>query len=64
MARKHMDREQMQLIAEQIARDPKSYPSARITALRFLKEFDTAGEEDAKTAFSELDEMAPRCRAT
>jgi hypothetical protein len=59
-----MDREEMQLIAEQIARNPESYPSSRITALRFLREIDAAREEDAKSAFDELDELAPRRRST
>ena len=34
-----MDREEMVRILEQIARDPEVNPTARVTALRALKEF-------------------------
>lgn len=46
-------------ILEEIARNPKSYPSARITAIRTLREF---WPEDTKpaAAFAELDQFRPR----
>ena len=46
-------------ILEEIARNPKSYPSARITAIRTLREFWP--EEPKPTgAFAELDRVRPR----
>jgi hypothetical protein len=46
-------------ILEEIARNPKSYPSARITAIRTLREF---WPEDTKPtdAFAALDQFRPR----
>jgi hypothetical protein len=54
-----MERDEMKKIAAAIARDPKSYPSARITALRFLKELDDGSEREAGSAFADLDKVAP-----
>jgi hypothetical protein len=58
-----MDQDEMVAIAEGIARDPRSYPSARMSALRFLKELDDIGDEDVRDEFAELDELAPKRRA-
>jgi hypothetical protein len=57
-----MDRNQMREIAEAIARDPKSYPSARVSALRFLRELDDESAIQSHDEFAELDELAPRRR--
>jgi hypothetical protein len=58
-----MERSEMRSIAEGIARDPKSYPSARVSALRFVKELEESkDEDDADSSFADLDELAPRRR--
>lgn len=46
-------------ILEEIARDPKAYPSARITAIRTLREF-WPEEPKPRGAFADLDELRPR----
>jgi hypothetical protein len=48
-------------ILEEIARNPKSYPSARITAIRTLREF---WPEDPRPtdAFAELDRARRKVR--
>jgi hypothetical protein len=58
-----MNRDEMLKIAEGIARDPKSYPSARVSALRFVKELgETRHEDDVASSFADLDELSPRRR--
>jgi len=58
-----MDRNEMREIAEGIARDPRSYPSARVSALRFVKELEESRDEDDVGAnFADLDELAPKRR--
>jgi hypothetical protein len=54
-----MDRDEMVAIAEGIARDHKSYPSARMSALRFLKDLGDKDGEDVRDEFAELDETGP-----
>ena len=56
-----MTRQEMVAILEEIARDPKQYPSARVTALRTLRELQDAAEKPA-TDFDALDELAARRR--
>ena len=59
-----MKRTEMRAIAEDIARDPKSYPSARVSALRFVKELaESEDEDDADSSFADLDELAPKRRS-
>ena len=53
-----MDLEEMTKIAEEIARDEGAYPSARVTALRFLRELSESGEELARSRFEDLDSVA------
>ena len=54
-----MTDDEMIAILEEIARNPKSYPSARITAIRTLREFWP--EDPMPTdAFAELDRVRPR----
>jgi hypothetical protein len=46
-------------ILESIIKDPKSYPSARVSAIRLLREIQ-AEEPNTPSAFDDLDELAPR----
>jgi hypothetical protein len=49
-------------ILEEIARDPKAYPSARVTALRALREIRADEREEKPSAFDELDDELTRRR--
>ena len=55
-----MTRQEMVAILEEIARDPKQYPSARVTAIRTLRELQAP--EKPATDFDALDEVAARRR--
>jgi hypothetical protein len=57
---KPMDRGEMIAILENIARDPKTYPNARVTAIRTLREFAESDEAPPASAWDDLDELRPR----
>jgi hypothetical protein len=59
-----MEHDEMIEILEEIARNPKSYPSARISAIRALIEFEQKWEEpEPDPLFAELDAVPlPRYR--
>jgi hypothetical protein len=53
-----MDRDEMIEILEEIARDPKQQPGARVTALRTLRELRDEDEaKDPANGFDDLDEV-------
>jgi hypothetical protein len=54
-----MTDDEMIAILEEIPRNPKSYPSARITAIRTLRDFSPEDPEPTD-AFAELDRVRPR----
>jgi hypothetical protein len=57
-----MTDDEMIAILEEIPRNPKSYPSARITAIRTLRDFSPEDPEPTD-AFAELDRVRPRRKA-